>query len=317
MAPDDSISLTKSASDLRTEAMAEAVSVSAARRLRHLNEIGLALSSERDIDRLLEIILSRSRELTDADAGSLFLVQTIPGTECPEGRDLNGACIGKGESALYFCKAQNDSVAFKPTGTFTVSPSSLAGYVALTGELLCFEDVYHLPEGAPYQFNNAVDKQNGYRTKSVLVVPMKNHQGEVIGVLQLINRKARPEVLLGDVETAEQQVLPFDPQSADLAASLASQAAVALENSRLLKTLEDLFESFVMAAASAIEDRDPCTSGHSQRVTILTVGLAMAATEETDGYFQNVQFSPQQIKELRYAGLLHDFGKIGVRENIL
>jgi len=287
----------------------------AARRLRHLTEIGLALSAERDIDRLLELILTKSRELTSADAGSVFLVQSLAGIE-GDG-DLNGACAGTRASALYFCKAQNDSIHFQTTTTFAVSSSSLAGHAALSGQTLCFDDVYEIPAGEPFQFNRAMDLKSGYRTKSVLVVPMKNHAGDVIGVLQLINRKKRFDVLLCDAQAIADEVISFDEEARELASSLASQAGVALENSRLLRTLEELFESFVMASASAIEDRDPCTSGHSQRVTILTVGMAEAATEAQGGAFRDTHFSPQQLKELRYAGLLHDFGKIGVRENIL
>ncbi|MBV9470054.1 MAG: GAF domain-containing protein, partial [Abitibacteriaceae bacterium] len=200
---------------------------------------------------------------------------------------------------------------------FAVGPSSLAGYAALTGQLLSFDDVYELPSDAPYQFNRSLDKKTGYRTKSMVVVPLKSHSNAVIGVLQLINRKRQQDVLLEDEETVDSEVLPFDQELTELAASLASQAAVALENNILLKEIENLFDKFVMASSSAIEDRDPSTSGHSARVTILTVGLAEAASEATEGPFKDVHFTPDQIKELRYASLLHDFGKIGVRENIL
>lgn len=283
---------------------AETVAMAAARQLRHLAGIGAALSAERNIDRLLERILSVSRDLTSSDAGSVYLLQTNPEDS---------------SEALYFCKAQNDSVEFKSFATFAVSSSSLAGYAALTGETLVFEDVHQLPEEVPYRFNAAVDRESGYRTKSVLVVPMKNHRNHVIGVLQLINRKRRQTPLLLEAgaipETAiDDEVLPYDGESIDLAVSLASQAAVALENSRLIQTLEILFESFVEASSSAIEDRDPSTSGHSRRVTTLTMGLAEAVNKE--GSF-GVHFTREQLQELRYAALLHDFGKIGVREAVL
>lgn len=283
-----------------------------AQRLRLLNEIGLALSAERNISRLLKTILSKSRELTDADAGTLYLIDKQQGED------------GAVERRLFFQDAENDSVPIATSRKFAVSSSSLAGYVALTGETLCFGDVYDLPTDAPYQFNPAFDRENGYRTRSVLVVPLRNRENEVIGVLQLINRKRRRDALLTDVAAVDAEVIPFDGELTDLASSLASQAAVALENSmqqeqilRLLHNIEELFESFVKASSAAIEDRDPTTSGHSQRVTILTVGMAQAATRATDGPFRDISFSPQQIKELQYAGLLHDFGKIGVRENIL
>ncbi|MDQ3814651.1 MAG: GAF domain-containing protein, partial [Armatimonadota bacterium] len=291
----------------------------ATRRLRHLSEIGLALSAERDIHRLLDLILTKSRELTGSDAGSVFTVHKIQHPD--KSQDVE----------LHFRAAQNDSKAELNTPAelniqlkLPVSSSSLAGHAALTGELLCLDDAYHLPADVPYQFNRTSDQKYGYRTKSVLVVPLKNHASEVIGVLQLINRKQQDDVLLSDPATVEREVIPFDRESIDLAASLASQAAVALENNLLLQELqknllliENLFESFVGAATSAIEGRDPSTRGHSERVTVLTVELARAASEATEGPYRDVHFTPQQLKALRYAGLLHDFGKIGVREAVL
>jgi HD-GYP domain-containing protein (c-di-GMP phosphodiesterase class II) len=259
----------------------------AARRLRHLSEIGLALSAERDSQRLLRMILTTSRELTTSDGGTLYIVE--------KGKN--------GEKSLFFRAAQNDSIVVDTNMSFAVSPSSLAGYAALSGEILRFDDVYHLPEN--------------YLTKSVLVVPLKDHNLEVIGVLQLINRKRHREALLQDPETVEREVIPFDDEMTELAAILASQAAVALNNTLLLREIEELFESLVIAASSAIEDRDPSTSGHSRRVTNLTLALANAINECKEGVLGKEKFTTAQLKELRYAALLHDFGKIGVRENVL
>ncbi len=285
----------------------------AAHRLRLLSDIGLALSAERDIQLLLNLILRKARELTGADAGSIYTVQ----------QDQSGRATAD-DVTLHFRAAQNDSKSELNTNvTFPVGASSLAGYAALRGETLCFDDAYQLPEDAPYRFNPDFDRQHAYRTKSVLVVPLKNHLGEVIGVLQLINRKRDPNVSLADgngavtEEMVASAVLPFDSDRAELAATLASQAAVALENNQLLQKIETLFESFVLASSSAIEDRDPSTSGHSARVTAMTLALAEAASEADSGPFKDVYYSPRELKELRYAGLLHDFGKIGVREKIL
>lgn len=276
-----------------------------AHHLRRLNEIGMALSAERDIQSLLEKILSGSRELTQADAGSLFLVNTS-GTP------------NMSDDTLYFCRAQNHSLTLPDEmPSFAVSPSSLAGYVALTGESLNFPDVYQLPPDAPYQFNPSFDRQQDYHTRSVLVAPMKNQAGAIIGVLQLINRKRDTSAILSNEAAVESQVVPFDQASIELAASLASQAAVALENNRLLKKLHDLIDSFIVAASDAIEDRDPSTAGHSKRVTTLTVAMARAASDATEGPFADIHFSSEQLLELQYAGWLHDFGKIGVRESVL
>jgi len=277
--------------------------VEGAQNLRHLTEIGLALSAERDIDRLLDLILTKGREMTGADAGTMYTVEEN-NRENPD------------DNTLYFRAAQNDSIHVESRGQFPVSHSSLAGYVALTGETLCFDDVYDLPQNTPYSFDPSFDAKHNYRACSILIVPLRDHNEKNIGVLQLINRKRQPEVRLSP-QNVEEEVLPFDEASKDLAASLASQAAVALSNNLLLQRIEDLFASLVAAASETIEDRDPCTSGHSKRVTALTLGLARAATEANDGPFKDVHFSERQMRELEYAGLLHDFGKIGVREHIL
>lgn len=273
----------------------------AARRLRYLSEIGLALSAERDIRRLLAMILTTSRELTAADGGTLYIVE----------KEADGT------KSLFFRAAQNDSIVVDTNKSFAVSTSSLAGYAAMSGEMLRFDDVYHLDPNAPYKFNPSFDAEHKYRTQSVLVVPLKDHNGEVIGVLQLINRKRHRETLLRDPATIEREVIPFDDEMTEIAATLASQAAVALNNTLLLREIEELFESLVIAASSAIEDRDPTTSGHSRRVTNLTLALAEAVSHATEGAYAEAHWTPTQLKELRYAALLHDFGKIGVRENVL
>jgi HD-GYP domain-containing protein (c-di-GMP phosphodiesterase class II) len=270
--------------------------------LHELHRIGMALSAERDIQKLLRLILQKSREITSADAGSLYLIE---------------ASEGDGHS-LRFCLAQNDSlrVPFEER-RMELSPLSLAGYAAMTGQPLRIEDAYHLPPDAPYHLNHVFDAMTGYHTKSVLVVPMRNLRGEVIGVIQLINRKRHARTLLRDAATVEREVIPFDARCAELMKSLASQAAIALENSLLYRNIENLFESFVHASVYAIESRDPCTRGHSERVATLTVALAEAVNETRQGSYRDVFFSREQLKEIRYAALLHDFGKIGVREEVL
>ncbi len=273
----------------------------ATRRLRYLSQIGLALSAERDIARLLAMILTAARELTGCDGGTLYIVEDD----------------GEGDKKLFFRAAQNDSITVDQGMSFAVGADSLAGYSALSGEVLCFDDVYHLPDGAPFQFNARFDQEHGYRTKSVLVVPLRDHNGDTIGVLQLINRKRHKSAALCDWATIEREVVGFDPESIELARTLASQAAVALNNNLLLRGIEELFESFVVASSSAIEDRDPSTSGHSRRVTQLTLALALAVHDTADGPYADSFFSALQMRELRYAALLHDFGKIGVREAIL
>ena len=181
--------------------------------LEELNAIGIGLSAERDLDALLELILTKGREITRSDAGSLYVVETTP----------------EGERCLRFKLAQNDSVhvEFKES-TLPISADSVAGYVALAGEILMIDDVYALPADSPFRFNTGFDEKVGYRTTSMLVVPMKTPGGETIGVLQLINCKRIP---------TQAEVLPFPERYRNLAASLASQAGVAIQNARLFQEL--------------------------------------------------------------------------------
>jgi len=168
-----------------------------------------------------------------------------------------------------------------------------------------------------YSINRSFDERYGYRTKSMLVIPMKDHKEEMIGVLQLINRKRHPDAVLATPADVEHQVVPYSRRTVELVTALAGQAAVAIENSRLYEEIERLFEGFVKAAVHAIEQRDPTTFGHSGRVANMTVGLAAVVARAEDGAYRGVTFTREQIKEIRYAGLLHDFGKVGVREQVL
>ncbi|MBI4541489.1 MAG: GAF domain-containing protein [Gemmatimonadetes bacterium] len=268
-----------------------------------LTRIGVALSTERNYDVLLELILTQSRHVTQSDGGSLYLV---------EGRDSP-------KPKLRFKLAQNDTVPKAGFVEFTMplDHSSLAGYVCSTGEPLVIDDVYFLPPDVEYSFNRSFDERNGYRSKSMLTVPMRNHRDEIIGALQLINRKRDPGTLLTSPEVVVQQVIPYSRRTVEIVSALAGQAAVSIENSLLYENIERLFEGFVTAAVFAIEQRDPATFGHSGRVATMTVGLAEVVDRAGDGAYRHVNFSREQIKEIRYAGLLHDFGKVGVREQVL
>jgi len=179
------------------------------------------------------------------------------------------------------------------------------------------DDAYFLPPDVEYTINRSFDERYGYRTKSMLVLPMKDHKDQIIGVLQLINRKRNLEAVLLTPADVEQQVVPYSKRTVELVTALAGQAAVAIENSRLYDDIERLFEGFVLAAVHAIEQRDPTTYGHSGRVADMTVGLAETVDRAGDGPYRGVRFSREQLKEIRYAALLHDFGKVGVREQVL
>jgi HD-GYP domain-containing protein (c-di-GMP phosphodiesterase class II) len=281
----------------------------AEREMEELNRIGIALSQTRDVSALLKMILTKAREITGADAGSLYLVEEAS----PDA--LSGA---PGDRHLRFKLTQNDSVQF-PFAEFELplQENSLAGYTALHGEVINLADARRIPKDRPFHFNPKYDEETGYRTRSMLTLPMKNGRGEVIGVLQLINCKQHREARLTSPEIVAREVRPFSDRAVRLALSLASQAAVSYENGRLYQDIEKLFEGFVQASVKAIEQRDPTTSGHSLRVSQMTVGLADIVDRVETGTYASVRFSPEQMKEIRYAALLHDFGKVGVREDVL
>ena len=185
--------------------------------LRELNKIGMALMSERDPERVLNLILTQARRLTTSDAGSLYLVEEDP----------------QGNPTLHFLRAQNDTLPDLPDPDFTLplDRTSLAGCVALTGEPLRIEDAYSIPAEQPYSFNQSFDREHGYRAKSMLVVPMKDHRAKVVGVLQLINRKRTTEARIRS--DADAHVLKYSDREVELVRSLAGQAAVSIENGRL------------------------------------------------------------------------------------
>ena len=279
--------------------------------LRELYDIGIALSAERNPDALLEMILKKSREITHADAGSLYLVETVD--SIPE--DGQNFFANK---QLRFKLAHNDSVkiSFKES-VMPIKKQSVAGYVALENQFLNIPDVYDLSDNSKFNHNRSFDESIGYRTKSMLVVPMKTHKDEIIAVLQLINRKKQWDTRLSSPEIIEQEVIPFDDKCVDLACSLASQAAISIENNRLYEEIKNLFEGFIRASVLAIEQRDPTTFGHSERVATLTVALAEKVDKIDTGKFQQIKFTREELQQINYAALLHDFGKIGVREDVL
>jgi HD-GYP domain-containing protein (c-di-GMP phosphodiesterase class II) len=287
---------------IQRERAARRALLAAEREREELNQIGVALSSEHDVSKLLSMILTKAREITAADAGSLYVVEQTP----------------EGQRHLRFILTQNDSYDF-PFQEFVLplAEDSMAGYTALRGEVLNFADAYKIPRKLPFHFNDRYDRESGYRTRSLLSLPMRNARGEVLGVLQLINSKRHPGTRLRSPADVARNVGPFRPRAVRLALSLASQAAVAYENSKLYKEIETMLEGFVSAAVTAIEQRDPTTSGHSLRVAAYTVKLAEIVDSVAAGPYSATKFSPEQMKEIRYAALLHDFGKVGVREEVL
>jgi len=268
-----------------------------------------ALASERDIDKLLAVILQSCRQVTGADAGSVYVLE-----------EAQESARGDAPKRLRFMLSQNDSIKidFKAF-TLPVDDKSIVGQAALSGQPINIADLGRKPEEGrtkTYTHNRSFDDKTGYRARSMLTVPMHSATGEVIGVIQLINKKRDPARPLpaGDFE---RDVVPFDPHAEELASAWAAQAGIALENALLHKEIQGLFDGFVEASVKAIESRDPTTSGHSRRVATLSVDLAKKIDGLSDGPFAEVTFDQRQLQQIEYAAVLHDFGKVGVRERVL
>ncbi len=261
--------------------------------LEYLNNVGVALSQERDINRLLETILVAAKNITNADGGTLYRSD---------------------EDKLKFEIVLNDSLGIKMGGTsgnsipFYPIPlhqengvkntSMVAAYAALNDETVNIADAY-TAEGFDFSGTRNFDKKTGYRSTSFLTIPMKNHEGEIIGVLQLLN-----------AQDGRGMVVPFTFEDQRLAESLASQAAIALTNRMLITQLEMLFESLIELINTAIDDKSPYTGGHCKRVPALTMMLAEAAALSIDGPLAEFKMTDKDRYELKIAGLLHDCGKI-------
>jgi HD-GYP domain-containing protein (c-di-GMP phosphodiesterase class II) len=248
---------------------------------------------------LLSLILNRASDLLSCDAGSLY--------------------IKHNDQELIFEVAVNRSIRVDlERRIIPMDAPGLATHSFRSGQALSISDVYALDETKPFAFDTKFDSMSGYRTKSVLLVPLMSTKGERLGVLQLINRKPYASLTWPSANEDEIAKMPdFSSEDARLADSFAALASASLENANLYKSIENLFEGFVYASVGAIESRDRATRGHSERVAILSVELAQQVSRSMDPDLRGITFNPGQISELRYAALLHDFGKIGVREQTL
>jgi len=268
--------------------------------LQEFTKIGIALSRERNIERLLEMILEEAKGLTNADGGTLYITS-------------------EDRTELQFTIVQTSSLKIKMGGkggriTWQSVPlfdsdglpnhRHVCAHVALTGATVNIEDVYKY-EGFDFEGTRNFDRSTGYHSQSMLVVPMKDHEETVIGVLQLLN------AMEGG------RISSFSPVSLDVTESFASQAAVALSNNRLIKELQDLLESFIRAIAVAIDEKSPYTGGHVRRVAALTMQIAEKINAAKEGPFAEVEFSEDELKELHTSAWLHDVGKITTPDHIV
>jgi HD-GYP domain-containing protein (c-di-GMP phosphodiesterase class II) len=263
-------------------------------RLEQLNLIGASLSAERDINRLLELILTAAKSITGADGGSLYRVT--------EERTLRFEIVRTSSLKYYLGGTSGNPVPFYPIQLYKdgkPNHSMVAAYAALTGKTVNIADAY-TADGFDFSGTRAFDSKTGYRSKSFLTVPMRNHEHQIIGVLQLINA----------MDARSGEIAAFSASDQRLAESLASQAAIALTNRMLINQLEQLFESFINLINSAIDEKSPYTGGHCQRVPTLTMMLAEAVNDTREGPLCDFQMTEKDRYELKIAGLLHDCGKV-------
>jgi HD-GYP domain-containing protein (c-di-GMP phosphodiesterase class II) len=268
-----------------------------------LSRIGMALMLEHDSESLLHQIVDQGKQLTESDAGALLLIET----------DENGARYLR--PALY----EVDSLPGLElwTDKIPVDDSSIVGHAARTKTPVVLADSYDVPDDALFSKNPAFDKRVGYRSRSMLIVPMVDHVDRLIGELVFVNRKSKRGARITSEASADRYVLPYTQRQVRLARSLASQAAVSIENAQLYLRIEQTLEGVVKAAVSAIDQRDPSTAGHSIRVATLAVDLAAAVGRSDRGAYRETRFTHRQLRELYFAALLHDFGKVAVHEDVL
>ncbi|MEY4631451.1 MAG: hypothetical protein RIQ81_1571 [Pseudomonadota bacterium] len=305
-----------------------------AENVKYIMSISRELNGERDIPRLLNLILLKAREVTGADAGSIYTIETAATLTTSPTKGAVNAAQGNIESLkggnrkpqddqLHFRFTQNHSVKqnlseFK----LPINRNSIVGNVVLNQTTINIPDLYLLSEDpAQNPFNirhdKSWDKRIGYQSRSMLTLPMFDISHQVIGVIQLINCKRDPAQRLLTPEDFEKYVTPFDERAVQYVEIVAQQAGIALENARMTEEIQTLFDGLVEASVTAIEQRDPTTSGHSHRVAALTTELARVVDRNTAGHYGNINFNEDEMREIRYASLLHDFGKLGVREAVL
>jgi HD-GYP domain-containing protein (c-di-GMP phosphodiesterase class II) len=276
--------------------MSEPTSADLLRRMEELNEIGISLSKMKDTNRLLEAILVAAKKITNADGGTLYRVDAekkLVHFEILRTDSLNIAMGGTTGVEVPFYPVRLFDDEGRPNNSMVVA------YSVLRDETVNISDAYAV-EGFDFSGTKSFDGKTGYRSQSFLTVPMKNHEDEVIGVLQLINAKDR----------VTGETVFFSETDQRLAESLASQAAVALTNRQLISQLEGLFESFISLINAAIDDKSPYTGGHCQRVPMLTMMLAEAVNETDTGPLASFRMTDKDRYELKIAGLLHDCGKV-------
>ena len=255
--------------------------------IKKMSDIGRALSGVHDLNALLEMIVDQARSFTNADAGTLYIL---------ENETLRFQIVQNDSLKIFMGGKTGETIPFPPV---ELKESNVSAFVALKGKSVNIPDVYDtnlFDFTGPKKF----DQSTGYRSKSMLVVPMKNHDNDVIGVLQLLNAK----------NPVNNEVIAFSQDYENLSESLASQAAVSITNAKLISNMTELFEAFVKVMATAIDEKSPVTGGHIRRVADLTLTMAEVIHNHDEGAFKDRKFSPDQMYELRIAAYMHDIGKV-------
>lgn len=262
--------------------------------IRRITTVGQALAVEHDFGKLIELILLKARELTAADGGSIYLAEkTSSGDDPTHLRFMRSVLLLDADEFLL-----------------PLDSKSIAGYVALTKKPLLIDDVHEIPASSEYNYNPEFDKIHNYYTKSMMTIPMTNPAGQIIGVIQLINRKKNFNKRLTLEEMQGSEVISFSEKDYEIVSSMAGQAAVAIENQRLLNDQKVLLESFIQLIAGAIDSKSPYTGAHCERVPILTMMLAEAACQANEGVFRYFNLTEEERYELKIAAWLHDCGKV-------
>jgi len=288
--------------DVSERKLGEKALLESEKKYRSFAQIGLALSGEKDTSTLLEIIVDNARVLSNADAGTLYILDDDKKHlrfEILQNNTMNTRMGGKSGDDLSLPRVP----LFKGGEP---NHSNVSSYTALTGETVNIPDVYEA-EGFDFTGPRQYDESTGYRSKSMLVIPLKNHDNDIIGVLQLLNAQ--------DPET--RKVIAFSSEHVDLISSLASQAAVALTKTQLIHNLQDLFYAFIKSIATAIDEKSPYTGGHIRRVVDLAMMVIEKINETEEGPFKGVRFSEDEIEEMRIAAWMHDVGKITTPEYVV
>ena len=268
----------------------------------NMSAIGLALSKEKDMDKLLEMILLEAKRISNADGGTLYMMV--------DDQRLRFSIMITDSLNIHMGGTSGKEIPFYPVKLYMddgqPNKTMIAANAGLTGDTINIPDAYKA-KGFDFSGTKAFDEKTGYRSKSFLTVPLKNHEDEIIGVLQLLNAQ--------DVKT--KKVIPFSDNVQKSVEALSSQAAVAITNKNLIKDLEVLFESFIKLIASAIDAKSPYTGGHCSRVPEITMMLAESVNDINDGPFAGIQFTDKEMYELKIAAWLHDCGKVATPEAVV